>query len=303
MERTDLAGMTVAELKALAKKRKVALPAGAKKADLIAALGGNAKAGARPKAASAARKTRPTAAGAKKAAKTGGRAKAGTAGTAAPARAGGPARRITRTTGEPLQAQEQVSDAKYYSGPQQRPPQRKGLPVEYGEERIALLARDPDTVFAYWEVPKARLEKERAAQGKESRLCIRVYDVTGVRFNGSNATSSVDQEVYERLGSWYFTLRRPAHTFVADVGLRSRGGAFRTIARSAAVTMPRAGVSDLEDLEWRALEEDLLRLYGLGAAAGRDLSSARALEQLRQRLRMDAASPGVSSWTGRPEGR
>ncbi|HAS54685.1 MAG TPA: 50S ribosomal protein L21, partial [Nitrospiraceae bacterium] len=38
MEKNDLSSKTVAELKALAKKMKITLSAGAKKADIIAAL-------------------------------------------------------------------------------------------------------------------------------------------------------------------------------------------------------------------------------------------------------------------------
>jgi hypothetical protein len=60
MEKTKLTAMTVAELKALAKKRKVSLSEGGRKADIIGALldaAGNSKLVAKTAAKTAAKKT------------------------------------------------------------------------------------------------------------------------------------------------------------------------------------------------------------------------------------------------------
>jgi hypothetical protein len=110
----------------------------------------------------------------------------------------------------------------------------------------------------------------------------------------------IDHEVYERVGSWYFHLRRPAHSFCADIGLRTPDGRFRMIARSQALAMPRGGVSDMVDAEWALSEPELLKLLGDAAAQTGGISSALA-EALRRR-RMDITSPGISSW-GLPSAR
>jgi len=153
--------------------------------------------------------------------------------------------------------------------------------------------------LCYWELPESRLDKEKAWFGRDSKLCVRVYDVTGVQFNGANATAYYDQEVYERVGSWYFDLGRPTHSFCADLGLMSPDGRFETLIRSNTVTMPRDGVSDVLDEEWMLVEEEFLKLYGIPGSArgGRrihgGISSPEAQELLRQRRLLEISSPGT----------
>jgi hypothetical protein len=199
---------------------------------------------------------------------------------------------------EPLMAQERVSNAKYYTGmPEHKPPMPYDtLPHEYGGERMALLARDPYMAMGYWELPQARLEKEKAWFGWDSKLCIRVYDVTGIQFDGSNAAAYFDQEVYERVGSWYFDFGRPTHSFCADLGLMAPNGRFLTLVRSNRVTMPRDVVSDVLDEEWMLVDEEFMKLYGIpGSVRGvhGGFSSPEAQEVLRQRRLLEITSPGT----------
>jgi hypothetical protein len=198
---------------------------------------------------------------------------------------------------EPLLAQERVADAKYYTGTAE---QRPAVPFdtlthEYGSERMALMARDPYMAFSYWELPQSRLEKEKAWFGWDSKLCVRVYDVTGVLFDGTNATAYFDQEVYDRVGSWYFDFSRPMHSFCADLGLLAPNGRFLTMIRSNAVTMPRDGVSDVLDEEWMLVDEEFMKLYGVAGAVSGGFSSQQVQELMSQRRMLKITSPGLFS--------
>lgn len=331
MKKEELAAKTIAELKALAKKRKISLPAGAKKADLVKAL---IKAGPaaspkakKPVAKKAVKKAVKKAAGKTAAKKSLKAAKKKTGTTAkkkallkkgpAPKKAAAkkrpaakkadaktpPLREWQMPAGseEPREGQERVSDAKFYTGtPERKPPMPYDtLPHEYGGERMALLARDPFMALCYWEIPQHRLEQERARFGRDCKLCVRIYDVTGVQFNGTNAAAYFDQEVYERVGSWYFDFGRPTHLFCADLGLIAPDGRFVTLIRSNTVLMPRDGVSDVLDEEWMLVEEEFLKLYGIPGSTrgGRrihgGLSSPEAQEILRQRRLLEITSPGT----------
>jgi hypothetical protein len=288
MKKSDLTAMTVAELKALARKKRITLPSGAKKAGIIAAL---LAADAKKPAKAAAKKAMTPAKGkeAKRPRRTPG------------AGPGKPGERWEMPAGveEPLMAQEQVEDAKYYTGPAQPAPAAGAyaeLPQGYGEDRITIMARDPSVAFAYWEVTPGRLEREKAWFGWDSKLCIRIYDVTGVQFDGTNAAGYYDQEIAERVGSWYFDMGRPNHSFCADIGLRTPDGRFLTLARSNYVTMPRDGVSDVIDEEWMVAEEEFWKLYGFPGG----LSSAEVSEFWRQRRMHGISSPGMS---GRERGK
>ena len=198
-------------------------------------------------------------------------------------------------------AQERVAEAKFYTGPvpeQKSAPTTRPyeeLPPGYSEERIVLMTRDPFVAHAYWEVTPARIEREKAWLGWNSRLCIRIYDVTGVQFDGRNALGYYDQEVYERTGSWYFDLGKPTHSFCADLGLLSPEGKFLTLARSNYVTMPRDGVSDVVDEEWMVVDEEFWKLYGYPEGFPGGISSQQAHEIVRRRRMQEISSPGMAS--------
>ena len=321
MKKSDLTAMTVAELKALAKKEKASLSAGGKKADIIKALAAVAVKPAGERAvASLKKKTSKIAASVKKSAakkavvakpakkqtvKSGKGAttpkpeakKRSPAGKKSPKT--NPVRSWKLPPGleEPLLAQERVAESKYYTGPlPQTPAVVSGeLPLGYNEERIALLSRDPFVAYAYWEATPARIEREKAWFGWNSKLCVRIYDITGVQFDGRNALGYFDQVVGDRLGSWYFDIGRPAHSFCADIGLLSPGGRFLTIARSNYITMPRDGVSDVIDEEWLLVDEEFWKLYGYPEGSLKGISSPEMQEMLRRRRELEITSPGLFS--------
>ena len=260
---------------------KVVVPSGAKKADIVEALSAAFK---RNNKTAAVKKTSSTG-------KTIARKRA-PAKKPAQAPAAAPAREWKLPPGaeEPLMAQERVSEAKYYTGPvKEHRPGHEDLPFGYGEEKIALMVRDPYLVHAYWEVTPSRIEREKAWFGWNSKLAVRIYDVTGVQFDGRNALGYFDQEVFERLGSWYFDVGRPSHAFVADVGLLSPEGKFLTMARSNPISMPRDGVSDVLDEEWMLVDEEFWKLYGFPGGP----SSPQIQEMIKRRRMQQITSPGT----------
>jgi hypothetical protein len=194
-------------------------------------------------------------------------------------------------------AQERVSESKYYTGPLALVPAVASgeLPTGYNEEKIAILSRDPYVAYAYWEATPARIERDKAWFGWDSKLCVRIYDITGVQFDGRNATGYFDQEVEDRIGSWYFDVGRPSHSFCADLGLLSSGGRFLTIARSNYITMPRDGVADVIDEEWMLVDEEFWKLYGYPEGFRQGVSSAEMQEMLKRRRELEITSPGLFS--------
>ena len=319
MKKNDLTSKTVAELKALAAKKKISLSAGSKKADIVKALAKGVPSSSKGKtkaSVKAASKAKPAKAAAKKklAGKTAGAKKSAapkkpvnkTAGVKKPAvkkisrpaapAAQAPLRRPWQME-EPLLAQERVAEAKYYTGTvDQRPAApAETLAHEYGSERIALMARDPHMAFSYWELPQARLEKEKSWFGWDSKLCVRVYDITGVLFDGTNATAFFDQEVPDRVGSWYFDFGRPMHSFCVDLGLLAPNGRFLTMIRSNAVTMPRDGASEVLDEEWMLMDEEFMQLYGMSGSTSGGFSSQQVQELMSQRRMLKISSPGLFS--------
>jgi hypothetical protein len=307
MKKTELQTMVVNELKALAKKMKVKTPSSARKSDIVellwAAFRKNNKPSASLNGKNGKSKEEPVR---KSVAKNGVTRKKTVAAkpenekkTIVPKptiEVPGMSRewKMPPATEEPVMAQERVADAKYYTGPEQEKPEETAygqLPLGYGEEKIALMVRDPYLAYAYWEVTPSRLQREKAWFGWNSKLAVRIYDVTGVQFDGRNAVGYYDQEVTDLIGSWYFDLGRPTHSFISDVGLLSPDGRFLTLARSNYVMMPRDGISDVVDEEWMLVDEEFWKLYGFPGGP----SSPHLQEMIRIRRMQQVTSPGTFS--------
>jgi hypothetical protein len=315
MNKTELLSMLVRDLKALAKKMKLAISEKAKKSDIVEALLAAARTNKKAELKKAAPKkavARPPVKTPKAAART---AEAITPKAEVQRKQSVPKRvpaakvpvpiaavhnwKIPPGAEEPLLAQERVSDSKFYTGEtkQTTVAVRGELPRTYGQDRIVLLTRDPFVVHAYWETIPARLEREKAWFGWDSKLSVRIYDITGVQFNGRNAIGYLDQEVSERTGNWYFDLGRPSHSFCADLGLLSPEGRFLTLTRSNYITMPRDGVSDVIDEEWMLADEEFWKLYGYAEGLPGGISSPgrglKEMEAMRRKRLHEITSPGL----------
>ena len=127
------------------------------------------------------------------------------------------------------------------------------LPAEYGEDSIVLMTVDPNKLFTYWEV------REDTLAMNEGNLNVRVYDVTGAEFDGTNANSYFDIAVSERIGSRYIDVS-PEKEFITDIGIINIEGIFITIARSNKVSTPRITISEEAVLP--------LKLYDTGFRVG-----------------------------------
>jgi len=142
------------------------------------------------------------------------------------------------------------------------------LPEQYGHTRLTVLARDPEWLFAYWEIT----EEDARRYGIEGngqagpKVALRVYDVTGVRFTGENAHSFFDVPVTGYAKSWYLHVGVPGRAWSIDLGTLAPDGEFTVIARSNSVETPRDGVSDETDEQWMEVDEErfetIFRLSG-----------------------------------------
>jgi len=88
-----------------------------------------------------------------------------------------------------------------------------------------------------------------AIQGEEgdafdgARQTLRLYDVSWIVFDGTNAHSQFDIDVDGLSGRYYWRTDRIERFFLAEAGFRLRDGRYRAIARSQTVFMDRAARS------------------------------------------------------------
>jgi hypothetical protein len=116
------------------------------------------------------------------------------------------------------------------------------IPWGYGRDKVAAMAVDPDRLFIYWEVTDEAIVRARAElgpAGDDAWLDLRVHDVTGRLFDGTNSHHFFDVGVARADRQWFVNVDRPGSTVVVELGLLARGGAFAKIARSHRADFPR----------------------------------------------------------------
>ncbi|MHB9154901.1 MAG: DUF4912 domain-containing protein [Endomicrobiales bacterium] len=183
-----------------------------------------------------------------------------------------------------------------------------GLPKSYGDTKIAILPRDPMWMYAYWEISPEALNELRNKLGNEkfnaSRWILRVYDVSGIQFNGSNAHRYFDVSVNYDTDNWYINVGEMNRAWCVDLGVFTPDGEFVVIARSNVLSMPRQGVSPVTDEQWAILQQEFERLLKLSGVEQIGKSSFDIAKLMRERweeivsISLPSSPGGASSWKG-----
>jgi hypothetical protein len=132
------------------------------------------------------------------------------------------------------------------------------VPDGYGETRIVLQVRDPFWMHVYWEIAQEtefELSRSLGALRDTAAMALRVHDVTGIQFDGTNSRSTTDIRVSNLANNWYLNVQEPDRSYCVDLGLLTEDAHFHLIARSNVVHTPRAGVSGVVDEEWATIRE------------------------------------------------
>ncbi len=173
----------------------------------------------------------------------------------------------------------------------QEAPSRE-LPARYNKDTMVLAVRDPWWIYTYWEVKEETWNKHRREIGDEfnrSKVILRVYDVSNINFNGSNANRYFDIHIRPDSASWYIDVGAPGRSWCVDLGILLPGGRFITVLRSNVVETPLDGPSWITDEEWMIPDDMFFKLYGMGFGLGKS-SVAGAIWR-----KGVVSSPGIAS--------
>ncbi len=121
------------------------------------------------------------------------------------------------------------------------------FPVSYNDNYLVLMVRDPNCIFAYWEFSneqKDLIVREFACTWGEVPLMMRVYDLTGLSFNGQNAHSYFDLAVHPLADNFYVKDVKPNHSYCVELGINISTGRFMALLRSNVVQTPRDSLAD-----------------------------------------------------------
>jgi len=169
------------------------------------------------------------------------------------------------------------------------------LPGFYDQDKIILQVRDPRWLHTYWEMRQQTTQSLKNKLGDEfyrAKRVLRVYDVTNINFNGSNANRFFDIQINDYANSWYVDTAGPGRAWCVDLGLMLSDGRFLTILRSNVVQTPLDGPSWVTDEEWMIPDEMFARLYGMGFGLGKSSPVGGAWQE---RIKQGLFSSGLSS--------
>jgi uncharacterized protein len=173
------------------------------------------------------------------------------------------------------------------------------LPYQYDKDKMVLQVRDPWWLHTYWEVKGATFDRMRSELKDDfyrAKKVLRVYDITSINFNGSNANRFFDITINDYANSWYIDTGGPGRSWVVDLGLILPDGRFIVILRSNAVQTPLDGPSWITDEEWMIPEEMFARLYGMGFGLGQSSPGKGWREHMQKALFSGVlSSPGLAS--------
>ncbi len=129
------------------------------------------------------------------------------------------------------------------------------LPEEYGENELLLMEVDPSIVFVSWEI------KPDNISGEAGSLVLRVYDVTSINFDGTNASRFFDISLRNRADSKFFDIKMQGRDVIMEIGLLHPDGTFKAIKQSARVLMPELQLFDELDIARPATNPETLIGY------------------------------------------
>ena len=119
------------------------------------------------------------------------------------------------------------------------------LPLSYGIDRLVLMVKDPNWLYAYWEITdhlkESFAERTNACAWSDSQPVLRLYNLTrGDHF---------DIEINDDADSWYILIGKPNSRFQAEIG-RVYQGVYHNLIASNQVTSPAGTLSEEIDPSW-----------------------------------------------------
>jgi len=176
------------------------------------------------------------------------------------------------------------------------------LPQEYGVTMAALMPRDPNWMFVYWEITpnsKTRIAREHGQDiFKKGHQVLRVYNMA---HTDGPEQKHFDIPIMLDANNWYVHVQDGGGSYCCELGLALPDGDFIGIVKTNPVTLPPGRVSDVMDEKWMAVSEDFDKLLQLSGVEYIGKGSGEVAKSLAQRWEMlravfsRGASWGVSS--------
>ena len=117
------------------------------------------------------------------------------------------------------------------------------LPVSYGESHLLLLVRDPQTLFAAWDVSPATVGSLKARLGSRA-FAVSTLTLRLTRAGGGTSVIHIGKKARSR----YIKIEG-GPSFLAEIGFTTPTGRFELVARSAPCFVPMGPIARQDSIE------------------------------------------------------
>lgn len=125
-------------------------------------------------------------------------------------------------------------------------PENFDLPDAYGKDKLVMLPVNSRWVYLYWDFSA---ETKRRISRYGERIVLRVYDVTNIVFDGSNAHRVKEVKPSRETNNWYLKVDLSDADYLAEIGIMENNE-FVPLIRSNTVRTPAAFPKFKEREEW-----------------------------------------------------
>jgi len=152
-----------------------------------------------------------------------------------------------------LDIQEEVEDAKYYTGSEENHDfyVEAAFDEKYEDDRVVLMVVSPSMIYAYWEISAKTLKK----------LSRRRKNTVVVMLRISYFSTSTQQEVFfdvptEGADNWYINTPESGCSYWVEIGTKNSKGVFSSVMTSNTLDVPRVDFSEVLEEVWTAEESE-----------------------------------------------
>lgn len=160
-----------------------------------------------------------------------------------------------------------------YKSPKLTPETDSDLPMAYDETTLVALAKDPRTIYCYWEISATFQEdflRSNPDVSWEDTTVLRLYDQRG------EVRQSITLDTFAT--SWYLSCPESNLEYVVELGKVSALGLYRRLLSSNPVHVPRQFMSNEIDSDWLPIKECLPSDFK-GLHFNQNLSSAGLIKK------------------------
>jgi hypothetical protein len=152
------------------------------------------------------------------------------------------------------------------------------LPRLHGAPILFAIARDPRTIFTYWNIDWPTIFAKTPPVDRQVHL----------RVSGPSGSEETSAAVEPMAGDYYLTVSQPRGTYWVEIGYYQPADVWHSVATSDQVTMPPGSVGENADVDLATIPFHLSfqRLIDLFRASNRD-ALAEIISRLQKRALTD----------------